>query len=126
MNNTENSSDSCGSYIYTINDINKVSSNNIIKLRINNCNIDFQIDSGASVSVICEHDFNKLKKIDLKTSNTNIFAYGLKASLTIKGCFYSNILFNDRINYAKFYVISGKNKQENLLGIDSVISLGVL
>ena len=65
------------------------------------------------------------KNIDLKTSNTKIFAYGSKTSLPIKGCFYSNIIFHDRIDYATFYEIRGKNKQENLLGIDST-SLGVL
>ena len=32
----------------------------------------------------------------------------------------------DKIDYAKFYVISAKNKQENLLGADSATSLGVL
>ena len=44
----------------------------------------------------------------------------------IKGCFYSTIIFHAKIDYAKFYVISAKNKQENLLGIDSATSLGVL
>ena len=41
INKTENYSDSDDSYIYTINHTNKVSSHNIIKLRLNNCNIDF-------------------------------------------------------------------------------------
>ena len=34
------------------------------------------------------------------------------------------ILFSDRIDYAKSYVISSKNKQETLVSIDSAISLG--
>ena len=59
-------------------------------------------------------------------SNTKLFSYGSKILLPIKGSFYSNILFHDRIDYAKFYVISDKNKQENLLGIDSATSLGIL
>ena len=50
---------------------------------------------------------------------------GSKTSLPVKGCFYSNIIFHDRIDYAKFYVISDKNKQENFLGIDSATSLGL-
>ena len=111
VNKIESFSDSDDSFIYTINHINKVSSKNIIKLRINICDIDFQIDSGASVNVICRHDFNKSKIIDLKTSNTKIFAQASKTSLPIKGCFYSNIVFHDRIDYAKFNIIGGKNKQ---------------
>ena len=34
------------------------------------------------------------------------------------------ILFSDRIDYAKSYVISSKNKPETLVSIDSAISLG--
>ena len=67
MDKVKNSNDSDDSYIYTINHINKVSSKNIIKLRIDNYDFDFQIESGASVNMICKHDFNKLKNIDLKT-----------------------------------------------------------
>ena len=40
--------------------------------------------------------------------------------------FCLDIMLHDRIHYAKFYVISGKNKQESLLGTDSSTSLGVL
>ena len=39
-------------YIYTINNVNKTCSRNIIKLRINNCDIDFQINICASLNVI--------------------------------------------------------------------------
>ena len=34
------------------------------------------------------------------------------------------ILFSDRIDYAKSYVISSKNKPKTLVSIDSAISLG--
>ena len=91
INKIETSSDSDDSYVYTINHINKVSLKNIIKLRIDNRDIDFQIDSGASVNRICKHDFNKLKNIDLKTSNTNILGYG-STTLPIKGYFCLNII----------------------------------
>ena len=91
INKIETSSDSDDSYVCTINHINKVSLKNIIKLRIDNRDIDFQIDSGASVNRICKHDFNKLKNIDLKISNTNIFGYG-STTLPIKGCFCLNII----------------------------------
>ena len=47
---------------HTISHINKLSSKNDMKLRIHNCDNDFQIDSGASVNVVCERNFNKLKK----------------------------------------------------------------
>ena len=74
---------------------------------------------------MCKHDFNKLKNIDLNTSNTKIFANGSKTFLSIKGCLYLNIIIHDRTDCAKCYVISGKNKQENR-GIDSATRLGVL
>lgn len=76
--------------------------------------------------MVCNHDFNKLKNFDVKTLNTKLFVYRLKTLLLIKGCFYSNIIFHDRIDCAKFYVISGKNKPENLLDIDSATSFGIL
>ena len=120
------SSDSDDSYIYTIKQINKLNSKNNIKIEINDCDIEFQIDSGAFVNVICEHDFNKLKNIELKTSKTKIFAYGSSTPLPIMGCFYSKITRRDKDENAKFYVISGKSKQENLLGIDSATNLGIL
>ena len=52
--------------------------------------------------------------------------YQSRTLLPTKGCFYLNVIFHNRIDYAKFYVISGKNKQENLVGIDSATSSGVL
>ena len=52
--------------------------------------------------------------------------YQSRTLLPTKSCFYLNVIFHDRIDYAKFYVISGKNKQENLVGIDSATSSGVL
>ena len=51
--------------------------------------------------------------------------YQSRTLLPTKGCFYLNVIFHNRIDYAKFYVISGKNKQ-NLVGIDSATSSGVL
>ena len=52
-------------YIYTINNVNKTCSRNIIKLRINNCDIDFQINICASLNVIYKHDFIKLENVNL-------------------------------------------------------------
>ena len=120
VNRIENLSDSDNSYIYKTNHMNKVSSKSMIKLRINNYDIDFQLMWYATMIP------NKLKHFDLKNLNTKLFIYRLKTSLLIKDCFYSNIIFYDRIDYAKFYVISGKNKPENLLDIDDATSFGIL
>ena len=87
VNKLESSIDSGDSYIYEINLINKVSSKNILRLRINKCDIDFQIDLGASVNVICKHDFNILKNIDLNTSNTIILHVGKRHHYQLKVVF---------------------------------------
>ena len=100
--------------------------NNYLLIGINNYDIGFQIDSCASVNVIFKHGFNKLKNMDLKTSDTKIFACGSKTLVSIKGCFYSNIIFHDRIDSAKFYFIGSKNKQENTLGVYSATNLAIL
>ena len=58
-------------------------------------------------------------------TNKKILTYCIwvKTSLPIKDGFYLNTIFHDGIDYAKFYVTSGKNKQQNFLGIYSAIGV---
>ena len=113
MDKAENSSDLDDSYIYTISHINKVSSKNIIKLRINNCAFDFQIESGASVNVICKHDFNKLKILTSRCETQKFLHMGSRYCYQLKVVFIRILYFMTELN------------TKILLGIDSATSSGV-
>ena len=81
-------SDSDESYIYdvcTIDDARKEAT--YAKLQIKKAKIKFQIDSGASVKIIDEMAFKKVKRdIKLKKSRVKLFSYSsstpLKSTIT--------------------------------------------
>lgn len=93
-------------------------------------NLEMLIDSGCKLNLITEKAWEKLKmkgvKVynQIKGSEKNLFPYGSKTALDVKGTFDTTIKTNGRSVQTKVYVINGGSR--NLLGKETAISLGVL
>ncbi|GFN77287.1 ribosomal protein l15 [Plakobranchus ocellatus] len=73
--------------IFTLRSSKKVPTTSVV---INNQNISFIIDTGASVNVITEATYNNMKKKpQLKPSSTVIYGYKAVQKLPVLGCFTS-------------------------------------
>ena len=85
------------------------------KIKINNVNFPFMIDTGASINVIDENAFSKLQshtvrhKVKLKQPKTKIYAYGSTTPLNALGTFTTVVESRRRITFAMFYVLKAGN-----------------
>ena len=86
------------------------------------------IDSGASVNIIDERTYNKMKKRKqtpvLTTPQSRIYTYGSNTELPLLGMTTAEIRFQSTILKATFYVTKGNNG--NLLSCKTTENLGIL
>ena len=75
-NNTETESSDSDNYCYAVN--NTTAKNPYTKLKINNRNVKFTVDTGSSINIIDQQTFNQLGHYTL--SSTNIKAYAFSSS----------------------------------------------
>ena len=68
-------------------------------------NIDFVIDTGATVNLIEEPDYLRLKGVVLKKTSTKIFPYDGQVPLKILGKFETVIDTHEKVICAEFYVV---------------------
>ena len=101
-------------------------SKSIISLKLNNLSLKFHVDSGSSVNIINEESFRNFENILLKKTSKKLFAYGSTAPLTLLGCFDATVESLSKIILARFYVVKGSKRMDNLIGIDSSMTLGIL
>lgn len=97
-----------------------------IRLQIEGNQLQFLIDSGASVNVIDKKTFDQIntsKKI-LQKSNAKVFPYGSNTPLKIIGKVDLNLTVGSKIHAVEFQVIPGKGR--TLLGRKSATELGLL
>ena len=73
-------------------------------------NIDFVLDTGATVNLIEESDYLRLKEVVLKKTSTKIFPYDSQVSLKILGKFETVIETHERVTCAEFYVVRKNTK----------------
>ena len=73
-------------------------------------NIDFVWDAGATVNLIEESDYLRLKEVVLKKTSTKIFPYDSQASLKILGKFETVIETHERVACAEFYGVRKNTK----------------
>lgn len=92
--------------------------------------IEMIIDSGSKCNILQEETWNHLKASNVtvfnqvKKPNKIFMPYGATKPLDVLGCFDAEIVVNNKIVKATFYVI--KNGTKNLLGKDTAKSVGVL
>jgi len=76
-----------------------------VAVKVNDAMIRFVIDSGASVNVIDEASFSKLQpQPTLKRAQSNVYTYGAKSPLMLKGSFHATVESKNRITEAQMYV----------------------
>jgi hypothetical protein len=67
------------------------------KIRVNSVEINFIVDTGATVDVIDSKTYDRLKySVKLCKSTTKIFAYGSDKPLPLKGEFQATVESNKR------------------------------
>ena len=97
------------------------------ELVVENCKVEFLIDSGSALNILNLKTFNKLNSknsLKLRKTDTRVLSEN-KPSLSIKGV-TSTLLIenNNKLITKEFYVISTQNK--NLLSGHTAIELNLL
>ena len=99
-----------------------------IELVVENCKVEFLIDSGSALNILNLKIFNKLNSknsLKLRKTDKRVLTYGInKPSLSIKGVTTLFIENNNKLITKEFYVISTQNK--NLLSGHTAIELNLL
>ena len=100
----------------------------LTKAKILNTEINFLIDTGASVNIVSGKTFKTFEiKPKLKPPHSLIFSYCSNKPLKVRGYFETEIHFNDIYTNARFYVIdSDETYAKDLLGLDTSQSLGMI
>ena len=99
-----------------------------ITIKIDEMPVEFLRDSGASINIIDDNTFNKLKRsinINLLPTTTKIYAYNSHEPLQLKGVFYSNTEYKGNHYLAKIYVSANPNAG-CILGRKASTELGVM
>ena len=73
-------------------------------------NINFVLDTGATVNLIEESDYLRLKDVKLKKASTKIFPYDSQVRLKILGKFETVVETNEKLICAEFYVVKKNTK----------------
>ena len=113
----------------TVYDVNNVSrkSKFYTHIKVHDVTVRANIDSGASVNIIDNNTFEKVTRqsnIKLMKSKIKLFAYATKTPLDIKGYFETTVESDNKITFARFYVLN--SEADCLLSGDTAIDLGIL
>ena len=118
------SSSSDAEYAYAL-DKERTHSTHKTFLRLNDSNVKFLIDTGATVDVIDNPTFQSLKKkVRLEPTKTKIFIYGSSTPLKLHGCFQASIESKSRFTVSTFYVVDGPGG--NLLSAKTAQDLALI
>ena len=118
---TETSSEE--DYVYTVE--NKSDPKTRAKIRVNSVEINFIVDTGATVDVIDSKTYDRLKSsVKLCKSTTKIFAYGSNKPLPLKGEFQATVESNKRYTVSVIHVVEGGSG--NLLSAKTAQDLALI
>ena len=107
---------------------NRNDSSKTTKLKVNNTNINFTINSGSSINVIDKNVFGKLNpdnKIKLQRSKQKIYPYGTTEPLIMLGYFDMTLENKNVVVPARIHVVDNNNAG-NLLGLATSKELTLL
>jgi len=94
-------------------------------LKVNGTFIRFILDTGASVNIIEESLFDKLKhKPPLQRAPSSIYAYGSNTPMITLGAFHAEIESKNKLAEALVYVIKGKHG--SLLSYQTALQLDLI
>ena len=99
-----------------------------IWLLISGKRIKFQIDTGASVNIISEDDYNKIREyVTVCKTSRKIFAYGAKSPLALVGKFTTTVESKKKIDVLTFYIAKRTSRfMGSLIGLHSAVSLNLI
>ena len=115
-------SDSEQEYIFSINHDNSPQ----VQISLQDRQVPFIIDTGASCNVIDEKSFLQLNNISLSKPTSKLFAYGDSNPLHVIGVFESLISYNDTSVNAKFHVVRSTTTSGNLLSANTAKALNLI
>ena len=98
-----------------------------MSVMINEIPVDMIIDTGASIDILDEtayHKFNYSRKITLKPSTKQLFAYGSKSQLHVIGSFEATVTFRSNRTVSTLHVLQGSHG--SLLSYSTAVALGIL
>ena len=107
---------------------NRNDSSKTTKLKVNNTNINFTINSGSSINVIDKNVFGKLNpdnKIKLQRSKQKIYPYGITEPLSMLGYFDTTLENKNIVDHAGIHIVNN-NGAGNLLGLETSKELTLL
>ena len=82
----------------------------VFEVQISNTVLRVMADSGATVNILSEHDFNLLDpKPQLSETKTKVYPYMSKNPLSLKGKFHANVKSGWDSVYEVFYVAKGSS-----------------
>ena len=115
-------------YIFTVQNNHEHSTSPFCQVHISNEPVQTIIDSGASVNIIDESTYEKIRQHNqhtvLTTPQSKIYTYGSNRELPLLGMTNENVRFRSTTVNATFYVTKGRHG--NLLSCNTAQSLGIL
>ena len=118
-----NNSSSDGEYLFHVD--GQAQKQPKMAVKVNNSCTNFVVDSGASVNIMDEESFAQLQpKPALRMTQSNIYTYGAKSPLSLKGSFHATVESKDKITDAQIFVADGNHG--NLLSYKTATELGIL
>ncbi|CAB4036769.1 Hypothetical predicted protein [Paramuricea clavata] len=133
--NEENASDNTSEhsesdeYTFMVQDTDENTKHPMANLRIQNlAKVKFIIDTGATVNLLEEKDFEALKpEITLQHSSINIYPYKSDKPLRVLGKFTATVESRKRIDAAEFFVVSNNGcLGGSLLSYNTAKHLGLI
>lgn len=117
--------------VFSVNHVNAVTSKTpAVTVKIQDSDISFLVDTGASVNIINGTDYDKMSdRPKLQNPSPQIFAYGSTDPLPVRGFFRTKIQYKEKHTQAGFYVVDtngNRAKSRSLLGADTAQVLNIV
>ena len=119
----ESSNSSEEDYVYAVN--NKNNTSPAVNVTVLSHAFKIIVDTGATINVIDENTYAKMKETDLRPTNIKAFAYNSPKPVKFLGKFDAVIETKKRVAIATFYVAKGTNSG-NLLSLSTAQDLGLI
>ena len=126
---SEGSTSSEDEYVFTVSETKQSKSEGHLTttVMVGKENIEFIVDTGATVNLIEESDYSRLENVTLQRTSTKIFPYDSKVPLKIRGKFETVIETREKMTCAEFYVVKKNTKScGSLICYETAHELGLV
>ena len=97
----------------------------MIDILINGRTFKFLVDTGASVNVMNEREFEKLQNVKLHRTSTKIYGFGNNSPIELRGMIETPIIYKGNSAVTKIFVTSDRSSV-SLLSYETSVKLGIL